>query len=162
MTEAWNAKIKQVYAKAKYTYKSDPDFVGIQELYDSYYAEITKQKKKKIVKWILIVGWIPILWAIILIPLIISTPKDEEKEIERLEAIVIEVQDALEKREYKLALSTADTIDYQRYDVEMERKWDIQREYWIDKVLEEAEKNGVELEYTPTLDIDKANDELRE
>ena len=40
----------------------------------------------------------------------------------------------------------------------MERKWDIQREYWVDKVLEEAAKNGIDLEYTPTPDIDKAND----
>ena len=160
MTEAWNAKIKQVYVKAKNTYKSDPDFAKIQELYDSCYADIAKQKKKKILKWVLLVGWIPLLWAIILIPLIISSPKDEAKEIERLEAIVVEVQDALERKEYKLALNNADSIDYQRYDVEMERKWDIQREYWVDKVLEEAAKEGIVLEYTPTPDIDKANDEL--
>lgn len=157
MTEAWNAKIKQVYAKAKNTYKTDPDFSKIQELYDSCYADITKQKKKKILKWVLLVGWIPLLWAVILIPLMISSPKDDAKEIERLEAIVVEVQDALDKKEYKLALNNADSIDYQRYDVEMERKWDIQREYWVDKVLEEASKNGVELEYTPSPDVDKAN-----
>ena len=54
MTEAWNAKIKQVYAKAKTTYKSDPDFSKIQELYDSCYAEVRKQKKKKI--WYLSYG----------------------------------------------------------------------------------------------------------
>lgn len=159
MTEAWNAKIKQVYAKAKNTYKSDPDFSKIQELYDSCYADITKQKKKKILKWVLLVCWIPLLWAVILISLTISSPKDEAKENERLEAIVVEVQVALEKKEYKLALNNADSIDYQRYDVEMERKWDIQREYWVDKVLEEAAKNGIDLEYTPTPDIDKANDE---
>ena len=41
----------------------------------------------------------------------------------------------------------------------MERKWDIQREYWIEKVIEEAAANGVDLEYTPTLDIDNVNDE---
>lgn len=155
MTEAWNAKIKQVYAKAKNTYKSDPDFFRIQELYDSWREDITKHKKKKILKWMLFVGWIPLL----LVALIISAPKEEAKEIERLEAIVDDVQKALEKKEYKLALSTADSIDYQLYDVEMERKWDIQREYWVDKVLEEAAKNGIDLEYTPTPDIDKANDE---
>lgn len=159
MTEAWNAKIRQVYAKAKNTYKSDPDFSRIQELYDSFYADIAKHKKKKIIKWGLLIGWLPLLWAVILIPLIISAPKNEAKENERLEAIVTEVQDALEKKEYKLALNIADSIDYQRYDVEMERKWDIQREYWVDKVLKEAAKNGVKLEYTPTQDIDKASDE---
>ena len=76
-----------------------------------------------------------------------------------MEAIVVEVQEALEAGEYKLALNHADSIDYQRYEVEMERKWDIQREYWVDKVLEEASKNGVELEYTPSPDVDKANDD---
>ena len=124
-------------------------------MYDSCYADITKQKKKKILKWILLVGWIPV----ILIFLIFSAPRDEAKEIERLEAIVVEVQDALEKKEYKLALNNADSIDYQRYDVEMERKWDIQREYWVDKVLEEASQNGIDLEYTQTPDIDKTNNE---
>ena len=159
MTEAWNAKIKQVYAKAKTTYKSDPDFSKIQELYDSCYVEIRKQKKKKILKWVLLIvlliGWIPAS----LIPAILLSPKEEAKEIDRLEAIVVEVQDALGKKEYKLALNNADSIDYQRHDVEMERKWDIQRKYWVDKVLEEAAKNGIDLEYTPTPDIDKANNE---
>ena len=155
MTEAWNAKIKQVYAKAKNTYKSDPDFSRIQELYDSWREDITKHKKKKILKWILFVGWIPLL----LVALIISAPKEEAKEIERLEAIVDDVQKALEKKEYKLALNTADSIDYQLYDVEMERKWDIQREYWVDKVLEEASKSGIELEYTAHSDVDNANDD---
>lgn len=158
MTEAWNAKIKQVYAKAKTTYKSDPDFSKIQELYDSCYAEIRKQKKKKVLKWVLLIvlliGWIPAS----LIPAILLSPKEEAKEIDRLEAIVVEVQDALGKKEYKLALNNADSIDYQRHDVEMERKWDIQRKYWVDKVLEEAAKNGIDLEYTSTPDIDKAND----
>lgn len=56
-------------------------------------------------------------------------------------------------------MNNADSIDYQRYDVEMERKWDIQREYWVDKVLEEAAKESIVLQYTPTPDIDKANDE---
>lgn len=159
LVEAWNAKINQVYAKAKNTYKFDPDFEKIQELYDSCHTDIAKQKKKKVLKWVLLVGLVPLLWAIILIPLIISSPKDEAKEIERLEAIVIEVQNALEQKEYKLALNNADSIDYQRYDIEMERKWDIQREYWVDKVLEEAAKEGIILEYTPAQDIDKANDE---
>ncbi len=72
---------------------------------------------------------------------------------------MIEVQQALDNHEYKHALRIADSIDYQYYDAEMERKWDIQREYWVDKVLEDALKNGVKLEYMYTPDIDKANDD---
>lgn len=159
LTEAWNAKIRQVFAKAKNSFESDSDFRRIQELYDSCNNDIRKQKKKKVIKWALLVGWSPLLWAIVIVGLLISNPKEEKKELSRLDAIVVEVQEVLDKGEYKLALSTADSIDYQRYDVEMERKWDIQREYWVDKVLDEAKKNGVELEYTPSEDVDKANDD---
>ena len=82
-----------------------------------------------------------------------------KKELHRLENIVIEVQAALDNEEYKHALRIADSIDYQRYDIEMERKWDIQREYWVDRVLQEAVNNGIHLEYISTPDIDNANDE---
>jgi hypothetical protein len=94
---------------------------------------------------------------VIIILLLISSPKEEAKELERLDNIVLEVQEALDNEEYKHALRIADSIDYQRYDVEMERKWDIQRKYWVEKVIEEAQKNGIELEYTPTPDIDNTN-----
>lgn len=41
----------------------------------------------------------------------------------------------------------------------MERKWDIEREYWVEKVLEAASEDGINLDYTPGPDIDKANDD---
>jgi len=106
------------------------------------------------------VGWVPLVWIIIIFSLIISEPKEEAAEIERLEKIVIEVQEALDAEEYKHALRIADSIDYQRYEVEMERKWDIERAYWVEKVLGEAANKGIQLEYTPTTDIDNANDEI--
>ena len=157
LTEAWNAKIKQVYTKAKNSLGTDSDFVRIQELYDSCNADIRKQKNKKVIKWVLLVGWIPLLYILLLSSLSILGTKNEKKELSRLDAIVVEVQDALNKGEYILALSMADSIDYQRNDVVMERKWDIQREYWLDKVLDEAGNNGVMLEYTPREDVDEAN-----
>ena len=159
---AWFSKVQQVYEKAKRSYSTDSTFTEIKALYDSCNAEIKKSKKKGIIKWILLVGWIPLLWIILIVSLSISEPKEEAKELQRLENIVIEVQTALDNEEYKHALRIADSIDYQRYDIEMERKWDIQREYWVDKVLEEANKKGIDLEYTPTPDIDKANDEPNE
>lgn len=158
INDAWNSKIQQVYEKAKRSYGIDSDFNQISELYDNCNSKIRKAKKKNIIKWILLVGWIPLLWIIIIAALMISNPKEEKKEISRLDGIENEVQAALNKGEYKLALSIADSIDYQRYDIEQERKWDIQREYWVNKVLEEALKQGVELEYTPSEDIDKANE----
>lgn len=147
MTEAWNAKIKQVYAKAKNTCRLDSDFFQIQELYDSCYADIDKHKRKKTLKRVLLAVSIPLLCAIIVIPMKIFSSKDEEREIKRLEAIVDEVQDALEQKEYKLALNNAVSIDYQGKDTELDRQWDIKREYWADKVVEKAAKDGVVLEY---------------
>ena len=156
---AWFSKVQQVYEKAKRSYSTDSTFTEIKALYDSCNEEIRKSKKKGLIKWILLVGWIPLLWIILIVSLTISEPKEEAKELQRLENIVVEVQEALDNEEYKHALRIADSIDYQRYDVEMERKWDIQREYWVEKVLEEAAKKGIDLEYSPTPDIDKANDE---
>ena len=156
---AWFSKVQQVYEKAKRIYSSDSTFAEIKALYDACNEKILKSKKKGIIKWVLLIGWIPLLWIVIIVSLSISEPKAEAKEIERLENIVIEVQLALDNNEFKHALRIADSIDYQRYDIEMERKWDIQREYWVEKVLEKASENGFQLEYIPSQDIDKANDE---
>ena len=99
------------------------------------------------------------MWIVIIALLLITNPKEEAKELERLDNIVLDVQQALNNKEYSHAIRIADSIDYQRYDVEMERKWDIERDYWVEKVLEEATANGVDLEYMPSPDIDRANDE---
>ena len=104
-------------------------------------------------------SWMPIVLILIIVEFSIFIPKWEKEEIDRLDNIVLDVQRALESGEYSHALRIAESIDYQRSDVEMERKWDIEREYWVDKVLEEAAANGVILEYTPAPDVDEANDE---
>lgn len=156
---AWFSKVQQVYEKAKRSYSSDSVFTEIQALYDSCNLEIKKSKKKGVIKWVLMFGWIPVVWIVIIVSLTITEPKEEAKELERLDNIVLDVQQALDNGEYSHALRIADSIDYQRFDVEMERKWDIERDYWVEKVLEEATANGIDLEYTPTPDIDNANDE---
>lgn len=158
LNTAWLAKVEQVFEKARRSYSNDNTFGEIEYLYNKCQEAIKQKKKKVFIKWALMVGWIPLGWIIIIAALLISGPKDEAAELERLDGIVLEVQEALEHEEYSHALRIADSIDYQRYDVEMERKWDIEREYWVEKVLSEASENGVELEYTPSDDIDNAND----
>lgn len=160
INDAWFSKAQQVYEKAKHIYSTDSTFTEIKTLYDSCNERINKSKKKGIIKWILMFGWIPVVFIITIISLSITEPKAEAKELERLKNIVSEVQTALNNKEYKLALRIADTIDYQRNDVEMERKWDIQREYWVEKVLETASQNNVFLEYIPSDDVDNANNNL--
>lgn len=158
INEAWFSKVQQVYEKAKQSYSMDGTFTEIKSLYDNCNEEIKKYKKKGIVKWVLMLGWVPVVFGVVITILLVFGPRWEAEEIERLENIVIEVEEALDDKEFKHALRLADSIDYQRNDVEMERKWDIERAYWVEKVIEEARKNGIELEYTPTPDVDEAND----
>ncbi len=158
INDAWYSKVKQVYEKVKIINPLDNTFVEIKKLFDECNSNIKKAKKKAVIKVSLLFGWIPLLWLILIFGLFVSEPKDEAKEIERLENIVVEVQAAIDNKEYKHALRIADSIDYQRNDEQMERKWDIQRAYWVDKVIEVAEQEGVVLEYTPKDDIDKSND----
>lgn len=159
ISAAWFSKVQQVYEKAKRSYSTDDIFIEIKELYDQCNANINKSKKKGILKRVLLFGWLPILFIVIFTILSVTQPKAEKGEIERLENIVAEVQQALDNKEYKHALRIADSIDYQRYEIDMERKWDIQREYWVEKVIDAAAADGITLEYTLTPDIDNANDE---
>jgi len=159
ISAAWLSKVNQVFEKAKRSYSTDAVFAEIKELYDQCNSNISKAKKKGVLKWVLMFGWMPIFFIVVFGILSITEPKAEREEIERLESIVVEVQQALENKEYRHALRIADSIDYQRYEVDMERKWDIQREYWVEEVIDAAAADGIILEYTPTPDIDKANDE---
>lgn len=145
---AWFSKVQQVYEKAKRSYSTDSTFTEIKALYDSCNEEIKKSKKKGVVKWVLMFGWMPILFAVIFIWIGIYAPIDEKKEIARLDAIVEEIEIQLDNGQYKYALMNADGLVYSgsiRND-EQSRQWEIKREYWIDQVIDEAAENGIILE----------------
>lgn len=148
VTAAWFSKVQQVYEKAKRTYSTDSMFMEIKALYDSCNEEIKKSKKKGIIKWGLMFGWMPVFLAVIFIWIGIYSPISEKKEVARLESIVAEIESQLEKGEYKYALMNADTLVYSGTirNEEQERQWIVKREYWIDKIIEEAANNGVILE----------------
>ena len=155
INDAWMSKIKQVYEKAKRSYGYEEDFQQIQSLYDGCNADIKNAKKKGVVKWILMFAWIPAIFIIIALSSAIFGPGAEKKEVARLESIEQVAIEALENGEYKKALLNAEGLEYKpgirngNAD-EIERQWDIKRELLIDEILEEAEKNGVHLERTPT------------
>lgn len=161
LSAAWYSKAQQVYEKAKHSYSSDSTFTDIKELYDSCNEKIKKAKKNGIFKWFLLFGWIPLIWIIIIVFLVISEPKEEAKELQRLENIVIEVEMALENDEYDLAMMHAKSIDYSAgiSNDEMERQWDIKRDYLIKKIIDVAAEDGIVMEYpTDTADEkDKQN-----
>ena len=157
--EAWIAKFEQCYEKAKLSFKQDNDFVKIQAIYERTSKEIKAIRRKGplkkilliVVPIILIIGLNIAFWSWVFAP----DPKGEAKEVERLEAIVVEVENALRNEEFDLAMMHAKSIDYSAFKAndELERQWDIKRDYLIKQIIEEAAKKGIEMEYpTDTAD----------
>lgn len=142
---AWFSKVQQVYEKARRSYSTDSTFAEIKVLYDGCNERIKESKRKGLLKYSLMFGWMPIVFAVVLIWLGIYVPLDEKKEVARLDAIVEEIESQLEEGKYKYALMNADGLVYSgaiRND-EQSRRWKIIREYWIDIVIDEAAENGV-------------------
>lgn len=159
ISDAWKAKYEQAYQKAIIVLAGDHRLSEIQAIYDTTHQSIKRTRGKL---WKVLGIELGILFGLVIVLAIILPPitaKEEANELKRLDAIVLDVQEALKNKEYSHALRIADSIDYQKYDVEMERKWDIEKEYWVEKVLSEASEHGIELEYTPSEDVDNANDE---
>lgn len=156
--DAWIAKFEQCYQKAKLSFKQESDFVKIQAIYEKTQKEIKQIRRKGPLRKALIII-LPILAFIILNVAfwswISSGYNNEEEEIIRLEAIVVDVENALNDKEYDLAMMHAKSIDYSAWTAndELERQWDIKRDYLIKKVIEEAAKDGIEMTYpTDTAD----------
>ncbi len=145
LNDAWMAKIKQVYEKAKHSYGDERDFLQIESLYRNCIAEINKAKKKGVIKWIALVAWIPIIFIVIALTSSIGGPGAQKKEVARLESIEQVAVEALENGEYKKALLNAEALIYKPSikngnTDEIRRQWDIKRELLIDEIIEKAEK----------------------
>lgn len=84
--------------------------------------------------------------AIVFIIVFATSSSSEKKEIARLEAIVEEIEIALDEHDYKYALMNADNLRYTKSDTDLEEEWEIKRDYYIDKVIEEAAEDGIILE----------------
>ena len=148
VSDAWKAKFEQAYQKAKRVFDGDPRFSELQSIYDATHKSIKKAKGKT---WKLLGMVYGILFAVIIVSLFIIVPMTQHNEEKRLNEIIANVETALDSGEYKLALMYADSIVPQSSsDDEFDREWAIQREYWIDKVINEASGNGIVLERPAT------------
>lgn len=159
IANAWDAKIRQVYEKAKNSYGMDTDFQRIEQLYNNYTIDLNNQKKKRILKWILLISWIPLMFVILIVSLSISSPKKDAAEETRLGTIVSDIEVALEQKDYKLALRNAESMEYNGFDDERDRWWKIKKESLIDEIIDKAAENGVYLEHSP-ITIEKNNDDI--
>ena len=150
--DAWIAKFEQCYDKAKLTFLQDSDFSQIQSMYTRTIKEIRRIKRKGPLKKFLTIA-IPILIFIVANIVfwswIASSYPNEQEEVARLEAIVVEVESALENKEFDLAMMHAKSIDYSAWTAndELERQWDIKRDYLIKKVIAAAAEEGVTMDY---------------
>ena len=161
--DAWIAKFQQCYQKAKLSFKQESDFVKIQTIYEKTQKEIKKIRRKGPLRKTLIIV-LPIV-AFILLNIafwswISSGYNNEEEEVARLEGIVAEVELALDNNEYDLAMMHAKSIDYSAWtsNDELERQWDIKRDYLIKKVISAASEDGIIMEY-PTDTADEKDQE---
>lgn len=141
VSDAWKAKFEQAYQKAKMMFPNDPKFKEIEKSYKSTNKSI-KNAKWKLWK---LVGIIYGILFIVLILVFATVNISKNKEIKRLENIVIQIEAALEEEDYKLALMNAERLDFNGDDEGIEKDWTIKRDYWIDKIIDEASKNGISL-----------------
>lgn len=146
ISNAWKAKLEQAYQKAKLVFAGDPRLSDIQTMYDTIHKSINKAKWKTWkfigVLYAIIFGFLAIVFIIVFA----TSSSSEKKEIARLEAIVEEIEIALDEHDYKYALMNADNLRYTKSDTDLEEEWEIKRDYYIDKVIEEAAEDGIILE----------------
>lgn len=146
VSDAWLAKLKQAYQKAKLVFVGDPRISEIESLYATTNKAI-KRVKGRVWKILGIVfGALFAFFMLVGIIAISSTENDQKAENARLEAIEIQVQEALQVEDYTLALMHADRLYFGENEEKYIRDWQIKREYWINRVIEEAAKDGVILE----------------
>ena len=161
--DSWVAKFEQCYEKAKLSFKQEADFIKIQAIYEKTNKEIKRLRMKKPMRKFLKIA-IPIFVVIVLNVAfwswIASSYPNEQEEVTRLEAIVVDVENALKNKEYDLAMMHAKSIDYSAWTAndELERQWDIKRDYLIKQIISQAAEDGIEMEY-PT---DTADEKDRE
>lgn len=142
LSDAWLSKLEQAYQKAKIVLAGDERLNEIQALHDSTHKSVKRAKWNiwKVFGAIYAAGFI--LFIIIYAGLSLS----QGKEVRRLDAIEEAIEAALDDGDYRYALMNAERLVYSGGDSDQKRDWRIRRSYWIDKVIEEAGKNGVVLD----------------
>lgn len=146
ISDAWLSKCDQAVKKAEMAFGGSNRADGMHRLMEGIRDNIKQEKKKGVVRtalWIII----PILIALIasLITMVMR-PGQEAAERARLEQIEASIEKDLGEGEYLRALLSADSLVASEYvSDEMQREWGVQREYWMNRVVEEAAEKGVDL-----------------
>lgn len=134
ISAAWKAKTEQAYNKAKLTFGTDPDFVKIQTIYDAKMHAIKKNNAKRIY---IVLGGIALYAAIMafVFGMIRFEHNKIEKEDQRLNDVVSEIQVDIANGDYDSALFKANTLHFDSsLDHKKAEDWDEQREDLIELI----------------------------
>ena len=139
ISNAWLAKTKQVYHKAKLSLGTEPEFSEIQKIYDEKMKDVKKSKREK---WGALVGCIVFFVLIIglcSIAIVYSESKSNKLDA-KLNSTVVEIQQDIIEGDYDSALVKANGL---RFDPEVSeekaKQWDEQREDLI-KLIKEKKR----------------------
>lgn len=158
VSSAWMSKAKQVYEKANNSYGNDNDTKRISQLYEKCYKEVKKETRKRKMKeampFVLTFGSLPAICIIVYLIVCIHNGINDPREEERLGSMVSIVEEAIDSNDYKFALLNAESMEYNGSNKERKKWWDIQRETLVDRIILEAEQEGIHLEPSPTPTIE--------
>lgn len=147
ISNAWLVKLEQAYQKAKLVFNNDNRLLEIEKLYCEKQQAIRKAKAKP---WKLVgIAWGSIIVIIAVVFTIIGIVNGTSKKNEqaRLDELVVQIETALQENDYKLALMYAEQMTYSGpINANLERDWDIQQNYWYDRIIDDAAANGIVLD----------------
>lgn len=148
LNDAWLSKINQIYEKARISYGSESDFYQIRDLYERCLANIKKGKQKgRASYWKFWLIWLCVMGCCVA-TIWLGANSLVKREMEKIENIKQNAAEALEKGDYKRALLTVESLDYEELTEENGRSWKLDQELLIEEIIDEAEKHGVHLERT--------------
>lgn len=138
-SEAWVAKVEQVYQKARISFGSDNDFQKIQDLYERVTQALYKAKKEK--KRKATTSLIPILLLILLFVLFFGSKAISHNNLEKkLQATVKEIQANISNGDYDTALIKAQSLHMDDdWSSKSKEHWDEQRAELI-KLIEQKKE----------------------
>ena len=144
LADAWFSKINQIYLKTKSIKGNTETIKKIETLYRNTMLKIKNERRDTTIGMAIF-----LLIAVVLLFLAsVFGSYSPFQENRRLNKIVAEIETALSNNDYKMALREAESIAYELDDKEQKRQWEIKKESLIDRIIKEAERNGVNLQRT--------------
>ena len=167
LSDAWETKFEQAYEKAKLTFADSSEFEKIQDIYISKVKKEQKSKSQGFFNYL--TGWGSYLFLILVLLIIVGVifGVDHikiEKENARLEAIVVEVYQAIEDENYTLARAKAASLTFSGTGTvasdESSDKWDTTRLQLLD-TIDRAEYGENYVPSPREIKIGFSNDEFK-